>query len=54
MLFRVSERLHLSQNTFQLSIAFLDFVVIKGYIPSTQYQIYAITGLMLAGIFPNK
>lgn len=49
MIFKVSERLHLSQNTMQMAVSFLDFVVIKGYIPSSQYQIYAITGIMLAG-----
>lgn len=49
LIFKISERLKLSQNTAQMAITYLDYVVCKGYIPSSQYQIYAVTGVMLAG-----
>ena len=54
MMFKMAERLHLSQNTCQMAVTFLDFVVIKGYIPSGQYQIYALTAIMLAGSLINS
>lgn len=53
LIFKISERLKLSQNTAQMAITYLDYVVCKGYIPSSQYQIYAVTGVMLAGFFKN-
>lgn len=52
MMFKLAENLHLSQNTAQMAVSYMDYTVVKGYIPSGQYNIYATTAVMLAGETP--
>jgi hypothetical protein len=53
MIFKLCENLHLSQNTTQMAVTYMDYIVLKGYIPSGQYNIYATTAVMLAGLVFN-
>ena len=50
IIFKACEKLNLTQNTLQLAIIYLDYLVCVVFIPSSQHALYAITGILLAGL----